>query len=259
MSTVMFPVTAVCRGCRDERDLNEFCRDASKRSGYKSICKDCDRERYSAARLERARWHNDASAPLTRERAWLVAERGKRARMKWGDAEVRRARRVRGEHERHLRRSASGQDRDRQRESADRNRDMFSAARWETARRNADRPLMRAARYRAQRRAMSAEERRLEFNAKVLATYHADPQNWSTQKRRVRIFDRDGWRCRICRRKVRDDVPRNHLRRANVGHIVAKSTGGEWSDENLATLCFDCNRKDGVNKIPIQKHLVLDV
>jgi hypothetical protein len=35
-------------------------------------------------------------------------------------------------------------------------------------------------------------------------------------------------------------------------HIVAKATGGAWTDDNIATGCRECNIADGVNKIPVQ-------
>jgi len=38
-------------------------------------------------------------------------------------------------------------------------------------------------------------------------------------------------------------------------HILAKATGGEWTDDNMATGCHSCNVKDGVNRIPIQTAL----
>ncbi len=89
----------------------------------------------------------------------------------------------------------------------------------------------------------------------MLAYYHADPDNWSTRKKRRRLFERDGWRCRVCNKKVTDTVDRTVDNRAVAGHIVARATGGAWTDENMATLCYPCNMADGVNQLPIQTHL----
>lgn len=86
----------------------------------------------------------------------------------------------------------------------------------------------------------------------MLARYHADPRNWTTARKRRRLFERDGWQCRACGKSVTDTVHRNHPRRAVAGHILARTTGGEWTDENMATLCHPCNVADGVNKIPLQ-------
>lgn len=88
----------------------------------------------------------------------------------------------------------------------------------------------------------------------MLARYHADPDNWTTRKKRRLIFERDGWRCRSCGKQVTDTVHRNHTTRAVAGHIVARATGGEWSDHNMATLCHPCNVADGVNRTPLQIH-----
>jgi 5-methylcytosine-specific restriction endonuclease McrA len=103
----------------------------------------------------------------------------------------------------------------------------------------------------------SAEQKRAEFAAYMLARYHADPANWSSANKRRRIFERDDWRCRVCGKSVTDTVHRDHPRRAVAGHILAKATGGEWTDENMATLCYPCNVADGVNKIPIQTRLAV--
>ncbi len=95
-----------------------------------------------------------------------------------------------------------------------------------------------------------------EHSAKMLALYHADPDNWSTRKKRRRLFERDGWKCRVCGVTVSDELPKGHAKRAVAMHIVAKATGGEWTDENMATGCHRCNVADGVNKIPIQTALL---
>jgi hypothetical protein len=105
---------------------------------------------------------------------------------------------------------------------------------------------------RYRRTTCSEDCRRSAFSAYMLARYHADPDNWSTKRKRRRLFERDGWRCRVCGTKVADNLPRDHPRRAVAMHIVAKATGGEWTDENMATGCHRCNVADGVNKLPIQ-------
>ncbi len=92
-------------------------------------------------------------------------------------------------------------------------------------------------------------------NKRTLAKYHADPDNWSTRKKRRRLFERDGWKCRTCGRAVSDQVEMDSDDRAIAGHIVAKAAGGGWNDENMATLCHPCNVADGVNRIPVQTHL----
>lgn len=98
------------------------------------------------------------------------------------------------------------------------------------------------------------ERRKQQASAHMLSRYYEDPHNWTTARKRRRIFERDGWTCRACGKHVTDTVHANHPRRAVAGHIVAKATGGEWDDTNMATLCRPCNVADGVNKIPLQTH-----
>lgn len=52
---------------------------------------------------------------------------------------------------------------------------------------------------------------------------------------RLRIFERDGWRCQYCGTQVfgRDD--------ASVDHILPQVLGGAHSDDNLRTACRPCN------------------
>jgi hypothetical protein len=100
--------------------------------------------------------------------------------------------------------------------------------------------------------------RKRRMSEQMLARYYSDPDNWSTRRKRRRLFERDSWRCRVCGKKVSDQLPRNHPRRAVAMHILAKATGGEWVDDNMATGCHECNVADGVNKIPVQTHLSMD-
>lgn len=51
----------------------------------------------------------------------------------------------------------------------------------------------------------------------------------------VKVLYRDGWRCRVCKR--RQNLVQHH--------IVYRSHGGDDADHNLITLCSDCH--DGVH------------
>lgn len=53
---------------------------------------------------------------------------------------------------------------------------------------------------------------------------------------RFRVFKRDDYRCRICGRNADDGV------KLELGHRVARARGGRMTEDNLLTLCFDCNR-----------------
>lgn len=70
-----------------------------------------------------------------------------------------------------------------------------------------------------------------------------------------KVFERDAYKCRHCAKRVRTDVPRSAPNKAILGHINALAAGGTHTWDNVCTLCYTCNMKDGVNKIPIQYKL----
>lgn len=53
---------------------------------------------------------------------------------------------------------------------------------------------------------------------------------------RFKILKRDGYRCCICGRDAKDGV------KLEIDHKVAVANGGSNDDDNLWTLCFECNR-----------------
>jgi 5-methylcytosine-specific restriction endonuclease McrA len=60
-----------------------------------------------------------------------------------------------------------------------------------------------------------------------------------TPKLRYEILRRDGFRCKICGRGEEDGV------KLHVDHIIPVSKGGKTEEENLRTLCEDCNLGKG--------------
>ena len=56
-----------------------------------------------------------------------------------------------------------------------------------------------------------------------------------SQSLRYDIMKRDGFKCVLCGRTVKDGV------KLNVDHIIPISKGGKTIKSNLRTLCFDCN------------------
>ena len=57
-----------------------------------------------------------------------------------------------------------------------------------------------------------------------------------------KVFDRDKWRCKICKTKVqKNDLYASNA--AEVDHIVPLSKGGVHSYSNVQTLCRSCNNK----------------
>lgn len=73
----------------------------------------------------------------------------------------------------------------------------------------------------------------------------------------VEIFERDGWRCHICRKAVRR-APRSRMDpdRATLDHIWPLSKGGEHSRENVACAHLRCNLAKGARVSPTQMMLV---
>lgn len=63
------------------------------------------------------------------------------------------------------------------------------------------------------------------------------------QKLRFAIFKRDGYRCRIC------GLDADSGTRLELDHIIPVGKGGSDGEENLWTLCEDCNRGKGVDAL----------
>lgn len=61
----------------------------------------------------------------------------------------------------------------------------------------------------------------------------------------VEIFERDGWVCQLCDRKVDPAVKWPDPRSASLDHVVPLSMGGDHSRENTALACLECNVRKG--------------
>lgn len=57
-----------------------------------------------------------------------------------------------------------------------------------------------------------------------------------TARTRFKIMKRDGYRCCLCGRDANDGV------KLEIDHRTAVANGGSNDDDNLWTLCFECNR-----------------
>ncbi len=68
-----------------------------------------------------------------------------------------------------------------------------------------------------------------------IATKIARRRKSISQKIRLLILDRDGYRCQLCGKTAKDT-------QLEVDHKVAVANGGTDSLDNLWTLCIDCNR-----------------
>jgi 5-methylcytosine-specific restriction endonuclease McrA len=61
----------------------------------------------------------------------------------------------------------------------------------------------------------------------------------------LEIFERDGWRCGICGRKVNRDLAWPHPKSASLDHVEPLSRGGEHSRANTRLAHLDCNIQRG--------------
>lgn len=62
------------------------------------------------------------------------------------------------------------------------------------------------------------------------------------------VFDRDGWRCQICKVKTPRSLRGTHEPRApELDHIIPLSRGGEHSYRNTQCACRRCNRTKSDN------------
>ena len=55
------------------------------------------------------------------------------------------------------------------------------------------------------------------------------------------ILDRDGWRCHICRRKIKPALRNPHPKSRSIDHIVPLSEGGDDTAANKRAAHLDCN------------------
>lgn len=62
---------------------------------------------------------------------------------------------------------------------------------------------------------------------------------------RKRVFERDKWRCHICRKKVKQDAVVPHPLAPTIDHLVPLAAGGTHEPANVATACFKCNHTKG--------------
>lgn len=65
---------------------------------------------------------------------------------------------------------------------------------------------------------------------------------------RVRIFERDKWKCRLCGKKVKRDAVVPHPRAPVLDHVLPLARGGTHEPANVQLACFMCNahKRDGL-------------
>lgn len=62
---------------------------------------------------------------------------------------------------------------------------------------------------------------------------------------RAKVFERDGWRCQICRRKVDRLKAAPHPKAPTLDHIIPLAKGGTHEPRNAQLACFTCNSRKG--------------
>jgi 5-methylcytosine-specific restriction endonuclease McrA len=86
-------------------------------------------------------------------------------------------------------------------------------------------------------------------------------QKAATGQQRVyrrRIFERDGWRCQLCRKKVKRTAKVPHPLAPTLDHVVPLALGGRHEPANVQLAHFICNaeKKAGVYGVGEQLRLV---
>ena len=67
--------------------------------------------------------------------------------------------------------------------------------------------------------------------------------NWIARSTRLAVYERDGWCCAYCQRKVRSGrgTKGTGANVAHLDHVVPVSRGGSSRPDNLVTCCARCN------------------
>lgn len=81
--------------------------------------------------------------------------------------------------------------------------------------------------------------------------------SYNAEVTRTKVFERDGWRCHVCKRKTLRHWSNNHPREATVDHHpIPLSRGGDHDWHNVRCACRQCNSEKS-NTWDGQKRLTL--
>lgn len=72
----------------------------------------------------------------------------------------------------------------------------------------------------------------------------------------LEIFERDGWRCHLCRKPIRRDLPRLDPDGATIDHLIPIARGGLDEPANVAAAHWKCNRAKGIRAMGEQLALI---
>jgi 5-methylcytosine-specific restriction endonuclease McrA len=82
-----------------------------------------------------------------------------------------------------------------------------------------------------------------------VGTVRPSLDRYATGAVRLRVLERDEYRCHYCGREVRDDLPLDDDAKANIDHVIPWPEGRTRVD-NLVTACVPCNRAKGNRPLP---------
>lgn len=85
-------------------------------------------------------------------------------------------------------------------------------------------------------------------------------QKRTTQMERfthLEIFERDKWRCHICRKPVSKRKVAPHPKAPTLDHLVPLSKGGAHTKANVGCACFQCNVRKSNGTIETGEQLLL--
>lgn len=60
---------------------------------------------------------------------------------------------------------------------------------------------------------------------------------------RKQVFERDSYRCHLCRKKTRPDKLAPHPRSPTIDHVIPLAVGGTHEPLNCRTACYLCNSR----------------
>lgn len=211
----------LCTGCGSIKLITEFYNDKSAPDGKTRQCKTCCKQRdknnyksnpqkkrdYNRANKERIREYRIAN--IDRYRGY-VRKSARKRRAKY--LEEHREERSR------LRELAVERKKIRNREWDKKNRDKAKERKRRFYALNPD--------------AKKAYDRtrRARINGAVVEKYKSED-----------IFERDGWRCQLCGKKINRKLKSPHLMSATIDHIVPLALGGNDTTKNVQAAHMVCN------------------
>lgn len=81
---------------------------------------------------------------------------------------------------------------------------------------------------------------------------HGRGSHWIRDEKRIRIYERDSWKCVWCgcavasvSRKYARDAVGGSVRLATLDHVLPRTRGGSNHHGNLVTSCSECNEARG--------------